>query len=205
MIEQGRQEPAPRRRTKGPAGRSWLRPLTGALAVVGGLGGTLVAGAVGAAPAFAASGQVGVYQVGLSQNCNVASSSPTCSGGGLGGQWGWATFTDSASDPNDPYAGYGGDAQFTGCLHGSGAGHSVMDFRDWYVAVDPTMGIPVFFASWTETDTFQGQSTTTSYTDQSTGIPAFTIHRATLIQFFGQPLPAGSSLNVQVAWKPPAA
>lgn len=190
-------------------GRSWLRPVGGALALTGGLAGALLAGAAGATPAFAANGQVGVYQVTVSFNCDVANSnSITCGPGGLGGQWGWADFTDTATDANDPYAGSGGNGQFTDCSHGGvygdGAGHSAFDYTDWYVAVDPSMGFPVFYASWTETDTFRGQTQTKHVTDQSTGIPAFTIHRATLIQAFGQPLPPGSSLSVQVSWKPPA-
>jgi hypothetical protein len=165
----------------------------------------MLAGTLTAAPAFAA--QVGVYQVGLSINCNQANSNSVTCGHGLGGRWGWADFTDSANDPNDPNAGSGGDGQFTDCSHSggfNGAGHEVMDIHDWFVAVDPQMGIPVFFASWTETDTFGGQTQTFDVTDSSTGIPAFTIHRATLVQFFGQPLPPGSSLNVQVTWVPPS-
>jgi hypothetical protein len=157
------------------------------------------------ARAYGGDGKMGVYQVGFSFNCDKASASasPACGGadGGFGGFWGWFEFDSSTNNPN---AGYGGDGQTTGCSHGggfSGAGHSVYDITDWYIQVDPSMGIPTFYASWTETDTFRGQSQTFQVIDQSTGIPAFTIHRKVL-QLFGIPTPAGASLNVQVSWKP---
>jgi hypothetical protein len=166
-----------------------------------------ISGVAMSAPAYAAgSGSMGVYQVGLSINCDTpsaqASGSPACaSDGTLGGFWGWWAFD---SPGNDPTQGYGGDGQATGCSHGggfNGAGHSVFDITDWYIQVDPTMGIPTFYASWTETDTFRGQSQTYQVTDQTTGIPAMTIHRQVL-QLFGIPTPPGASLNVQVSWKP---
>ena len=184
------------------------RLVTGAVALAGTAGGGLAVSLASPAPAFAAAGQVGVYQVGLSMNCNKPSNSLTC-GDGLGGYWGWADFTDSAADPNDQNAGSGGDGQFEGCDHSGdfhGAGHQAMDIHDWTIAVDPEMGIPVFYASWTEVDTFsdgQGQKVGPyDVTDASTGIPAFTVHATQIKQLFGQPLPPGSSINVQVAWKP---
>jgi hypothetical protein len=177
-----------------------------ALTALAGLGLSVAGVAASAIPAHAAgSGTIGVYQVGLSFNCDKASASasPACQGGGggLGGFWGWWEFDSPTNNPN---AGYGGDGQAAGCSHGggfNGAGHSVYDITDWSIQVDPSMGIPAFYASWTETDTFRGQSQTYQVTDQSTGIPAFTIHRQTL-QLFGIPTPAGASLNVQVSWKP---
>lgn len=110
------------------------------------------------------------------------------------------------SPSNNPQAGTGGDCQFEECSHGggfNGASHEVMDIHDWMIAPDPTMGgLPTFFASWTETDSFKGQSQTYEVADQGTGIPAISDHRSQLLQFFGQPLPSGSSINVQVSWKP---
>jgi hypothetical protein len=171
------------------------------VAVCGAVSGSMVVGMVGAtAPARAANsnGEMGVYQVGLSFNCDKPSS---CGADNLGGFWGWWEFDSPANNPN---AGYGGDGQAEGCSHSggfNGAGHAVFDITDWYIAVDPNMGVPTFFASWTETDTFRGQSQTVQYTDASTGIPAFTVHRP-ILQLFGMPTPPGSSANVQVSWKP---
>jgi len=143
-------------------------------------------------------GSIGVWQVGISGNCTKGD----C-GGSYGGFWGWAEFDSPANDPN---AGVGGDGQFTGCSHGggfSGAGHSVMDIHDWYVAPDPEFGgLPAFFASWTETDTFRGTvDGPFEVVNQPTGIPAFSVHRP-LLQLFGIPTPPGQSFNAQVAWKP---
>ena len=153
---------------------------------------------LGTTPALAAGGNggIGVYQVGLSFNDNGPAS-----GGSGGGFWGW---WDVDSPTNDPNSGYGGDGQAEGCGHGggfNGAGHSVFDIRDWHIAFDPDMGVPTFWASWTETDSFRGQSQTFDVTDQSTGIPAFTVHRK-ILQAFGIPTPPGSAANVQVSWKP---
>ena len=160
--------------------------------------GLAVAGTPFAAPAqaYGGAGSMGVYQVGLSFNCDKGD----C-GGGYGGFWGWAEFDSPA---NDPTTGTDGDAQLTGCGHGggfNGAGHTVMDVHSWSVQIDPDMGIPVFYASWHEIDTFRGQTQTFDYTDANTGIPAISVHRP-LLKMFGVPTPAGQSFNVQVAWKP---
>jgi len=171
-----------------------------AASAIAGLGLSLGTVAASALPASAAgNGSMGVYQVGLSFNCDNPSACQ--GGGGLGGFWGWWEFD---SPTNNPGVGYGGDGQATGCSHGggfNGAAHSVYDIKDWHIAVDPQMGIPTFYASWTETDTFRGQSKTFQVTDESTGVPAMTIHRRTL-QLFGIPTPPGTSTNVQVSWKP---
>jgi hypothetical protein len=166
-----------------------LAALTGLMLMISGL-------AAAPAHAYGGNGSVGVYQVGLSFNCNKGD----C-GGSYGGFWGWWQFNSPTNDPN---AGTSGNGEATGCSHGggfNGAGHSVYAIGDWYVATDPSMGIPVFFASWTETDTFRGQSQTYPVTNQSTGIPAFTVHRP-LLELFGIPTPPGQSMNVQVSWKP---
>jgi hypothetical protein len=150
-----------------------------------------------AAHAYGGAGSMGVYQVGLSFNDNGPSS-----GGSGGGYWGWWEFDSPA---NNPQAGTGGDGQAEGCGHGdgfNGAGHSVFDISDWSIKMDPDMGVLTFWASWTEVDTFRGQSSGPyQVTDESTGIPAFSAHRP-LLQLFGIPTPPGQSINVQVAWKP---
>lgn len=150
-----------------------------------------------AAHAYGGAGSMGVYQVGLSFNDN----GPT-SGGSGGGFWGWWEFD---SPQNNSAVGTGGDGQAEGCGHGggfNGAGHSVYDISDWYIQYDPQMGIPTFWASWSEVDTFRGQSSGPyQVIDESTGIPAFSMHRP-LLQLFGVPTPPGQSINVQVAWKP---
>lgn len=175
-----------------------------ALSALAGVGLSIAAIGTSALPANAASnGSIGVYQVGLSFNCDKASASasPACGHGGLGGMWGWWEFD---SPNNNPNSGIGGDGQATFCGHGggfSGAGHTAYDFTDWYIAPDPNSGLPTFFASWTETDYFQGQTETFKITDESTGVPAVTIHRQVL-QLFGVPTPPGASINVQVSWKP---
>jgi len=172
-----------------------LRRLIQAVAVGGG-GLVIAASGIGATPSAhaAGNGSIGVYQVGLSFNNNGP--------GGGGGFWGWWEFDSPA---NDPSTGYGGDGQAEGCGHGggfNGAGHTVYDIRGWYIAPDPAMGgIPTFWASWTETDTFRGSSQTVEMVNQPTGIPAFSVHRP-LLQLFGIPTPPGQSFNAQVAWKP---
>jgi hypothetical protein len=165
-----------------------------ALLMAGGLG--LVAAAQPAS-AQSGNGSMGVYQVGLSFNCDKGSCDQ-----GEGGFWGWWEFD---SPQNSSTAGSGGDGQAAFCGHGggfSGAGHAVYDIHDWYVAPDPQNNdLPTFFASWTETDSFRGQTETSEWVDQSTGIPAFTVHRP-LLELFGVPTPPGTSMNVQVDWKP---
>jgi len=151
-------------------------------------------------------GSFGVFQVGVSFNCDKPSS---CGGpDNLGGFWGWLEFDNvtnySATDLTQTF-GTGGDAQLTGCSHGggfNGAGHTVMHIHDWYIAPDAQNGgLPTFFASWDEIDTFRGQTQPSTHTNESTGIPALSIHRP-LLTMFGIPTPPGSSTNVQVAYKP---
>jgi hypothetical protein len=175
-----------------------MSTLSRVAAAIGASVGLAISGLSLAAPAqaYGGAGAMGIYQVGLSFNCDKGD----C-GGGYGGFWGWLEFDSPA---NDPTAGTGGDAELAGCGHGdgfSGAGHTVMDIHDWSVQIDPDMGIPVFYASWHEVDTFRGQTQTFDYTDANTGIPAITVHRP-LLEMFGIPTPPGQSINVQVAWKP---
>ena len=155
--------------------------------------------AIAVAPANAGgNGSIGVYQVEVSFNTDGPSATPDQSGG----YWGWWDFDSPA---NDPTQGTTGDGQAEGCWHGqfgNGAAHSSFKITSWYIAPDPENdGLPTFFASGVETDSFRGQTQATAFTDQSTGIPAITAHRP-LLQMFGVPLPPGTSINVQASWKP---
>jgi hypothetical protein len=151
----------------------------------------------GPAGAYGGDGHMGVYQVGVSFNCDNRS---LC-GSDLGGFWGWLELDNAAPGGQ---SGTGGDAQFAFCGHGggfSGAGHSSVDIDTWWIAPDPQNGgLPTFFATGTETDSFRGQTQTTQV-DGSTGIPAFTVHRP-LLEMFGMTPPPGMSFNVQVSYKP---
>lgn len=157
----------------------------------------LAGGLSAKANAYGGDGHMGVYQVGVSFNCD----NRTLCGSDLGGFWGWLELDNAASDRQ---SGTGGDGQFAGCGHGggfNGAGHTSYDIDTWWIAPDAQNGgLPTFFATGTETDSFRGQSQSYPFSG-STGIPAFTVHRP-ILQFFGVPTPPGMSLNVQVAFKP---
>jgi len=179
-----------------------MRRSTRAVCTIGASGVLALGGvATGVAPASAAgNGSMGVYQVEVSFNSNGPSATPDQTGG----YWGWWDF-DSAA--NNPQSGDGGDGQAEGCWHGqfgNGAAHSSFKFSSWAVNTDPSNsngGLPTFFASGTEIDTYKGQTQTTPFTDQDTGILAMTAHRP-ILQLFGVPTPPGTSINVQVSWKP---
>jgi hypothetical protein len=156
----------------------------------------LVSGA-GSAGAYGGAGHMGVYQLGVSFNCT----NRTLCGSDLGGFWGWIEFDNVAADGQ---SGTGGDGEFAGCGHGSGfngAGHTSYDIDTWWIAPDPENGgLPTFYATGIETDSFRGQTQSYGFSG-STGIPAFTVHRP-ILEFFGVPTPPGMSINVQVAYKP---
>jgi hypothetical protein len=158
---------------------------------------TVLVVGTGSAGAYGGDGKMGVYQIGISFNCN----NRTVCGGELGGFWGWLELDNATPDGQ---SGTGGDGEFAGCSHGggfNGAGHTSIDVDTWWIAPDPENGdLPTFYATGTETDSFRGQSETFPISG-STGIPAFTVHRP-LLELFGIPTPPGTAVNVQVAFKP---
>jgi hypothetical protein len=172
------------------------------VAVVATATATLALG-VGSAGAYGGDGSMGVYQIGVSFNCDnrTLCVDPTTGQPSLGGFWGWLELDNATADGQ---SGIGGDGQFAGCGHGggfNGAGHTSYDIDTWWIAPDPQNNyLPTFFASGTETDTFRGQSQSFPFSG-STGIPAFSVHRP-ILQFFGVPTPPGMSINVQVSYKP---
>lgn len=165
-------------------------------ALMAAIAAVLVSGA-GSAGAYGGAGHMGVYQLGVSFNCT----NRTLCRSDLGGFWGWIEFDNVAADGQ---SGTGGDGEFAGCGHGSGfngAGHTSYEIDTWWIAPDPENGgLPTFYATGTETDSFRGQTQSYGFSG-STGIPAFTVHRP-ILEFFGVPTPPGMSINVQVAYKP---
>lgn len=167
------------------------------------LAAALVGGSSSSAKAYGGDGHMGVYQIGVSFNCTnrTLCVDPETGQPQLGGFWGWLELDNAAPDGQ---SGTGGDGEFAGCGHGggfNGAGHTSYDIDTWWIAPDPENGgLPTFFASGTETDSFRGQSVSYPFSG-STGIPAFTVHRP-ILQFFGVPTPPGMSINVQVSYKP---
>ena len=177
--------------------KAWLSlALFGAVAALAG-------GLSSSAKAYGGDGHMGVYQVGVSFNCDnrTLCVDPETGLPSLGGFWGWLELDNASADG---LSGVGGDGEFAGCGHGgdfNGAGHTSYDIDTWWIAPDPANGdLPTFFASGTETDSFRGQTESFSFSG-TTGIPAFTVHRP-ILQFFGQPTPPGMSVNVQVSYKP---
>jgi hypothetical protein len=177
--------------------KAWLSlALFGAVAALAG-------GWSSSAHAYGGDGHMGVYQVGVSFNCDnrTLCVDPETGLPSLGGFWGWLELDNVSTDLQ---SGVGGDGEFAGCGHGggfNGAGHTSYDIDTWWIAPDPSNGgLPTFFVTGTETDSFRGQSQSFSISG-STGIPAFTVHRP-ILQFFGQPTLPGMSTNVQVTYKP---
>jgi hypothetical protein len=177
--------------------KAWLSlALFGAVAALAG-------GWSSSAKAYGGDGHMGVYQVGVSFNCDnrTLCVDPETGLPSLGGFWGWLELDNASADG---LSGVGGDGEFAGCGHGggfNGAGHTSYDIDTWWIAPDPSnAGLPTFFVTGTETDSFRGQSQSFPISGR-TGIPAFTVHRP-ILQFFGQPTPPGMSLNVQVSYKP---
>jgi hypothetical protein len=179
-----------------------MRKLLVVLAVLAGVA-ALSGGFSSSAKGYGGDGHMGVYQVGVSFNCDnrTLCVDPTTGQPSLGGFWGWLELDNAAADGQ---SGVGGDGQFAGCGHGgefTGAGHTSYDIATWWIAPDPSNGgLPTFYISGTETDSFRGQTDSFAFSG-STGIPAFTVHRP-ILKLFGQPTLPGMSINVQVSYKP---
>ena len=141
-------------------------------------------------------GTFGVYQLGVSFNCN----NPDACGGETGGFWGWMEF-----DETTPHS---GDGEFAGCGHtvggggpgSAGAGHTSYEVTDWYIAPG-SAGPETFYASGMETDRFRGQTVTFSFTNEDTGLPAAPGHH-NAAELFGAKPPPGVTIQVQVSYKP---
>src|SRR5437867_10653740 len=80
------------------------------------------------ASAYGHDGNMDVYQVGISFNCN---NRDFCGSEDLGGFWGWVEF-----DHNPATGANTGDAEFAGCAHGefNGAVHISIEITDWFIA-----------------------------------------------------------------------
>jgi hypothetical protein len=171
-----------------------LRRLLSMAVVLGVMGSLMMAITATSASAYGHDGQMDVYQVGISFNCN---NRDFCSPEELGGFWGWAEF-----DHNPATGANTGDAEFAGCAHGqfSGAVHISIEIEDWFVAPG-SAGPQTFFASGEETDSFRGHRDTFDFTDEDTGIPAVPGHYST-DEIFGFDTPPGVAAQIQVAFKP---
>jgi hypothetical protein len=172
------------------------------LVLVCGIAAAYAAAFSSSAKAYGGDGKMGVYQIGVSFNCDnrTLCVDPTSGQPSLGGFWGWLELDNAAPDGQ---SGTGGDGEFAGCSHGggfNGAGHTSYDIDTWWIAPDPDNGgLPTFYATGTETDSFRGQTESFPF-GGSTGIPAFTVHRP-ILELFGQPTLPGTSTNVQVSYK----
>jgi hypothetical protein len=162
-----------------------------AAAIVGSL--VLVATATGAA-AYGGDGSMDVYQVAISFNCNNRT---FCSPDELGGFWGWAEF-----DHNLATGAKTGDAELTGCSHGTfkGAAHESDEITHWSIG-SGSAGPRTFFVTGESVTTFRGHRETTTFVHMDTGVPAVQGHYSSK-EIFGITPPPGISAQIQVAFKP---
>ncbi len=158
-----------------------------------------MAGVVGpgggvAAEAYGGDGHMDVYQVGVSFNCNNAA---FCGSENLGGFWGWGEF-----DHNPATGANTGDAELTGCAHGTfnGAVHISEEITSWYVAAG-SAGPRTIYATGVDSVRFRGHTDQEPFADSDTGVPAAAGHYSTS-QIFGFTPPPGVSAQIQVAYKP---
>jgi hypothetical protein len=156
--------------------------------------GSVVAVSGGAASAYGHDGSMDVYQVGISFNCN---NKTLCSADELGGFWGWAEF-----DHNPATGANTGDAELTGCSHGTfkGAAHMSVEIIDWTVGPG-SAGPRTFFVTDVTTTTFRGQREVTTETNSDTGVPAVEGHYSS-VDIFGIQPPPGINAQITVAFKP---
>ena len=169
--------------------RTFVRGLL-AVAVTGSV--VMITGAQGAA-AYGGDGQMDVYQIGISQNCN----NPDFCGRNLGGFWGWAEF-----DYNPATGAHTGDAEFAGCSHGefNGAIHISVDVKNWYIAPG-SAGPQTFYVTDVMTERFRGDTRTHKEKNVDVGVPAVEGHYST-DEILGFPAPPGVSFQLQVSFKP---
>lgn len=175
-----------------------MRRLTRRLAVIAVALVALIAGGVAAAVpagAYGNDGQMDVYQIGISFNCNNPA---FCGSDNLGGFWGWAEL-----DHNPVTGSSTGDAEFAFCSHGgtfTGAGHDSQDISNWYIAPG-SAGPNTFYGSGTDTTRLRGQTQVSTFTDMDLGVPAVPGHYNSA-DIFGIATPPGVSAQIQVAYKP---
>jgi hypothetical protein len=153
-----------------------------------------VLSASGAAHAYGGGGHLNVYQIAISFNCN---NKAFCGGQNLGGFWGWAEV-----DENVTTGAHTGDAQLTGCSHGTfkGAAHTSIDVTDWWTA-QGSAGPTTLFTDEVDTTTYRGHKDVQTFTNNDTGIPLVPGHHSTS-EIFGFNPPPGVSAMIQVSYKP---
>lgn len=170
-----------------------IRKFVTALAVAALTAGGLVS-AASVAQAYGGDGSMDVYQIGVSFNCNNKS---VCGADNLGGFWGWAELDhDPATNTNT------GDAQFTGCSHGTftGAEHTSVDVTNWWVA-SGSAGPNTLFTDEIDTTTFRGQTDVQTFHAMDTGVNLVPGHQSGT-DMFGIKPPPGVSMQIQIAFKP---
>jgi len=140
-----------------------------------------------------------MWQVGMSFNCN----NPDFCDDELGGFWAWAEF-DRSADGTQTW----GDLEGAFCIHtvggggpgSAGAGHVSIEIESW--TIEPgSAGPQTFFASGEETDSFRGDTITSDFTHEDTGISAVPGHYSTS-DILGFSAPPGVALEIQVAFRP---
>jgi hypothetical protein len=156
---------------------------------------TSLGGWISAAPAHAygGDGQLDVYQLGISFNCN----NRTLCAGELGGFWGWAELD------HDPVTGSNtGDAEFAGCSHGefNGAAHISEEITNWYTA-QGSAGPNTLYITGVDTVSFRGTIEVDPFSDEDVGMPLAAGHYSART-LFGITAPPGTNFEVQVAFKP---
>jgi len=161
---------------------------TMALAAAGLVGGST------SAQGYGGDGQMDVWQIGVSFNCNNKS---VCGAEDLGGFWGWAELDhDSVTGTNT------GDAEFAGCAHGvfNGAVHISVEILNWWVAPG-SAGPTTLFTDEEDTTTFRGTTTVETFLGMDTGVNLVPGHQSSE-DIFGFTPPPGVNAMLQIAYKP---
>jgi hypothetical protein len=94
-----------------------------------------------------------------------------------------------------------GDAEFTGCSHGTfnGAAHTSVEVTDWWVA-SGSAGPNTLFTDEVDTTTFRGTRTVETFLGEDTGVALVEGHQSTT-ELFGFSAP-GIAAQLQIAFKP---